>query len=358
MSTHNQSEESQKPWGKIFSIVGVLIGFGILAGAILSTNFTKFTQTFINGGFPLLLLTLFYPVELLSRGYGWKFIYPYSKKIPTRFFMMGMWYAQSINRLLPTATIGGVIVRGRYLDKKGADESAVLASLVADKTVHGITTVVILLLGLILVLTEQTGQEIIIIILCICLVLSIGIYFFIRLQLSDTISEKLEKWSDKFTFLKNITDTVGKADEQLDCIYENPRGLIASVVVRVLGDIALTAEVWVAALIMHSPISVRDAFTLRLVGFGIRSAAFFIWGGMGVQESIYALLSSFIGLSPAELIAISLATRLPEFFSAVPGVALWLGKESYKPVDDSESKVIEENESEDTDDVHPSAGSG
>jgi putative membrane protein len=339
MSNHSKREESQKPWGKIFSIIGVLIGLGILAGAILSTNYSKIIQTFAKGGSSLLLLALFYPVELASRGYGWKFVYPYSKKISTRFFMMGMWFAQSINRLLPSATIGGVILRGRYLEKKGGKESAVLASLVADKTVHGVTTVIILLLGLILVLTEPAGQKIVIIILSICLFLSIGIYFFIRLQRSDKISKKLKKWSDKFTFLKNITDNIEKADKQLDCIYENPRGIFASVGVRVLGDIALTAEVWVAAQIMQTPISVRDAFTLRLVGFGIRSAAFFIWGGMGVQESIYALLSSFIGLSPAELIAISLATRLPEFVSAIPGVALWLAKESYQTIDDSESNA-------------------
>jgi hypothetical protein len=89
---------------------------------------------------------------------------------------------------------------------------------------------------------------------------------------------------------------------------------------------------------MHTPISIRDALTLRLVGFGIRSAAFFIWGGMGVQETIYALLSGIIGLSPASLIALSLVTRLREFVAAVPGIVLWLGRGGYRSVSSERSE--------------------
>jgi putative membrane protein len=332
MSKQHKNEESGTSWGRLWSILGVLLGLGILAASILMTDFSKIIQAIYKGGPKLLLLGLFYPIDLASRGYSWKFVYPHAREIRTRFFMMGMWFAQSINRLLPTATIGGVILRGRYLEKKGGDDADVLTSLVADKTVHGVATVVVLFFGLILVLTEPAGQEIIIILLCVALSLGVADYLFIRLQLSSKVSELLEKWSDKIDFLSNLTGRARETEKELDSIYENPGGFITAVAIRVGGDIALTAEVWVAAQIMHTPISIRDALTLRLVGFGIRSAAFFIWGGMGIQETIYALLSGLIGLSPASLIALSLVTRLREYVPAVPGIALWLGRGGLRSV--------------------------
>jgi putative membrane protein len=327
----SNGNESREPWGKISSILGIVLGLGILAGSILLTDFSKIISAIGKGGPKLFLLGLFYSVELASRGYAWKVIYyTQSKEIPTRFFLIGMWFAQSVNRLLPTATIGGMFVRGRYLNKKGGDETVIFSSLIVDKTTHGVSAVVVLLLGLILVLIEHVGEKIIIIILSISLFLSVGIYIFIRLQRSPKVEKLLNKWSgNKGGFFGTLKSRAREVEKELDNIYAHPHAFIMAILIRVAGDLALTAEVWVAARLMHTPISVLDALTLRLVGFGIRSAAFVIWGGMGVQEAIYGLLSGFIGVSPASLVAISLVTRLREFIPAIPGVALWLGLEGY-----------------------------
>jgi putative membrane protein len=338
---NGNGNDSQNRWGRLPSILGIVLGLGILAGSILLTDFSEIIEAIGKGGPKLFLLGLFYSVELASRGYAWKVIYyTQSKEIATRFFLIGMWFAQSVNRLLPTATIGGMFVRGRYLREKGGDETVIFSSLIVDKTTHGVSAVVVLFLGLILVLIEHVGEKIIIIILSISLTLSVAIYIFIQIQRSPKVEKLLNKWSgNEEGFFGTLKSRAREVEKELDNIYAHPSEFILAVLIRVAGDLALTAEVWVAARLMHTPISVLDALTLRLVGFGIRSAAFVIWGGMGVQEAIYGLLSGFIGVSPASLIAISLVTRLREFIPAVPGVALWLGLESYhQATDQSESK--------------------
>ncbi|HYW34393.1 MAG TPA: lysylphosphatidylglycerol synthase domain-containing protein [Balneolaceae bacterium] len=325
-------------------MIGLLIGLGILGIAIYWTGYSKISKAMVRGGPKLFLLVLFYPVDLLSRGYGWKFVFPGSKKYSTILFITGMWFAQSVNRLVPTANIGGLIIRGRYFVKKGADEENVIASLVADRTFHGIATVVILILGALLILKKPVKREILAIISGSCLFLIVSIYVFIRLQRSYGISRFLDRWAGNGEgLLATAEEKAREVEERLNHIYESPWPLTYSTAIRVLGDILLAGEVWVAARLMNTPISILDALTLRLIAFGIRSIAFVVWGGLGVQESTYALLSSFVGLSPASLVAISLATRVREIVAAIIGMAFWLGREGYENV---ENKKLESEEEE------------
>ncbi|HYW34449.1 MAG TPA: lysylphosphatidylglycerol synthase domain-containing protein [Balneolaceae bacterium] len=333
MSNQQQSQNSGPSWSRISSVIGVAAGIIILIVLIWWTGFSKFSKAIAKGGPALLLLALFYPFELCSRAYGWKFVFP-GKNLPRdSLFIRGFWFAQSINRLLPTATIGGIFVRGSFLNNRNVDNTTTISSLIADKTAHAVSTIVILILGMLLMLTQSVNEKILILIPSICLILAVGTYFFIRLQRSSGVSKVLEKWSGKDGgFLSSAREKADEIEQHLDGIYRHPRNFIISVVIRVAGDIAMASEIWFAAWLMNTPINIIDAVTLRLITFGVRSAAFVIWGGLGIQESVYALLSAFIGLSPSELIAISLATRVQEIITAIPGVGFWLAEEGYHAV--------------------------
>jgi putative membrane protein len=326
----NEQKRSGKLWKKIYSILGFVIGVVILVVLIWQTGFSQFEEAIDKGGPALLLLTLFYPFELISRGYGWKWVFPGHRKFPASLFILGFWFAQSINILIPTATIGGDILRGKYLSEKGREVTGIITSLLVDKTVHGIATVVILIIGLLLLLTKPVNNEFIYLITSLCVALSVGIYLFIRFQRSAKVAKLLEKWADnKGGFFAAAKTKTALIQERLDKIYQHPHVIIRSLTVRVLGDLAMAGEVWFAAWLMNMPISFVDALALRLISFGVRSAAFFVWGGLGIQEGMYALLSAFVGLSPSSLIVISLATRAQEIITAILGAGSWLGHEGY-----------------------------
>jgi putative membrane protein len=348
MNKQNKSGTSKKFWGKLSSVIGVLAGIAILVVLIYYTGFSKIARPIAESGPRLLLLTLFYPFDLISRAYGWVWVYPRANKPPAGLFIIGMWLAQSVNRLIPTATIGGIIVRGRYFKKNGEDDIRIITSLIADKTSHAISIVLIIIIGLILILIKTFNEEIAIITLSVCLVLSILIYIFIRLQRSSGISKLLDRWAgNEEGFLATAKDGAVKIEKKLDKMYETPRLFIISVIVRVIGDILMAGEVWLAARLLYTPITLFDALTLRLITYGVRNAAFFIWGGLGVQESLYALFATFIGWTPASLIAISLATRVQEIAAAIPGVAFWLWQESYRAISTGQSEAPVKRQSAD-----------
>ncbi len=339
----NKQSGGKEIWKKISPAVGLIIGIAILILLIWWTGFSDFKEAIDKGGAALLLLTLFYPVQLISRGYAWKWVYPNHKKMPTGLFMLGFWYFQSINILLP-ATIGGDIVRGKYMSDKGEEETDIIISILVDKTIHGMATVVMLVIGLLLLLTKPVDRNLLYAVLGLSVGLFIGVYLFIRVQRSPKVSKVLEKLGndeDKDDFFSNAEEKTEIIQAKLNEIYEQPGVLLYSLGIRVLGDLIMAGEVWAAAWLMNAPISLLDALTLRMVSFGIRSAAFFVWGGLGIQESMYALLSAFVGLSPSFLIVISLATRAQEIITAILGAGVWAGEKGYHTFKGADSQTKE-----------------
>ena len=57
--------------------------------------------------------------------------------------------------------------------------------------------------------------------------------------------------------------------------------------------------------------------------FTIRSAAFAVPGGLGVQEGGYVLVGSLLGIPGDNAFALSLITRLRELGLGIPGLIAW-----------------------------------
>jgi len=339
------SDSSTERRKKQLAWAGFLLGILALGIIMLWTGIQDVKEAFVAGGPALLLLVFLYPVELIPRAAAWGILYPGQTSLKNTVFIYGIWIGQSLNRLIPTATIGGDIVRGRLLMQKGADESGMISSLIADKTAHAVSILMLLMLGILLIITRVQDVRIIAGLLIAVLLLGTGIVLFIRLQRSSSISARLDKWSSdsKMSFLSTSADAARNIENQLEDLYSNPGKFLISIIIRVVFQIALAAEIWFAAWLMGFEVSVLEAVTLRVVSFGVRSLAFVVWGGLGVQEGVYALLSAFVGLPPGTLIAISLATRVREIVAAIPGVIIWVTGEGMRFVRMKSEKSISED---------------
>lgn len=338
MNTGDDNSKQNKPTGKkksgrnkLLTWLGIAIGVSALFALIYWTGFENISNALKTGGPALLLLALLYPIELVPRAIAWKWLYPTKNTLKNRTFILGMWIGQSLNRLLPTASIGGDVVRGRLLIIKKEDENDVVTSLIADKTAHASGTLLLLVLGLIMIMTRVTEVKIIAGLILACVLLTVGIFLFIRLQRNAGVSALLAKWeNDDNGLISKAKESAQIIEAKLEDIYANPKGFINSVLIRVAYSTAMAAEIWVAAWLMGSPVSIVEAVTLRLVSFGVRSMAFVVWGGLGIQEGAYALMSTFVGLPPATLVAISLATRVREVIVAIPGAFAWVTTEGLR----------------------------
>ncbi len=62
---------------------------------------------------------------------------------------------------------------------------------------------------------------------------------------------------------------------------------------------------------------------LNSLAVALRSAAFVVPGGLGVQEGGYVAVGALLGLPPDVMLAVSLATRLGELIEGLPGLLAW-----------------------------------
>lgn len=62
---------------------------------------------------------------------------------------------------------------------------------------------------------------------------------------------------------------------------------------------------------------------LQSLGKPARGAAFFVPGGLGVQEGSFMLVGSALGLGPDAGLALSLVKRFRELMMGLPGLLSW-----------------------------------
>jgi len=318
---------------RLLTWLGLVVGVGVLAAVTLQSGLNEIWSALSEGGVALGLLIIFYPLELVPQAEAWGLVFPRGQSPSRRVLIGGMWVSHSVNRLLPTATIGGDIVRGRLAILDGSRADHVVTSLVADKTAHALNALVMLGLGGLMLLTRTTDPQMLGGVGAATVLLGVGVFLFVRLQRSSGVSGLLDRLSDEQTsWLAQAGSTAQDVERQLDRMYAEPTRFVVAVGIRVVANVALAAEVWAAAWMLGVPVSPVEAMALRVMGVAARSVAFVVWGGLGVQEGAFALLGSFVGMSPSALVAISLATRVRELVAALPGIAAWLAGEGIRAI--------------------------
>src|SRR5262249_24752068 len=82
-------------------------------------------------------------------------------------------------------------------------------------------------------------------------------------------------------------------------------------------------EVWFALRLFGHPVSAADAVIMESMCQALRTLAFVIPAGLGVQEAGLVIFGHLLGVSSELALAVSLAKRLREVLCGLPGLASW-----------------------------------
>src|SRR5207245_3285281 len=87
--------------------------------------------------------------------------------------------------------------------------------------------------------------------------------------------------------------------------------------------VAGSGEIWIAlhALDLHA--TFVNALILQSMVLTIRSAAFAVPGGLGVQEGGYLFVGNLLGIPGDAAFALSLIARVRELALGIPGLISW-----------------------------------
>lgn len=284
-------------------------------------------------GWGIAVVAVYHVSVILLDILAWRHLFRPGAAPPFRDLSWIRWVGISVNWLLPVAQLGGEFVRARLLTHRGVGGAAAGASVVVDMTVGVFTQTIFSVLGvaaLVLVVEGAASRNLagnLGLGLGVFSLLLIGFYGAQRYGLFLALARALEKIAGGREFMR-LVGGAEALDREIVEIYRRPWPVFWSSLWRLGGWTAGAGEIWIAMQFLGHPIGFVEAFMLESLIMAARGAAFFVPGGLGVQEGGLVVLGALIGVPPDTALALSLIKRVREIVLGLPGLAVWQMAES------------------------------
>lgn len=306
--------------------LSLAVGLAIVLALVLWTGWSDIGKAFTLAGWSFAWLLPYYAAPTLCAAFSWRWLFARDAIPPFGLILRTTWIGLAINWLLPVAQVGGEVIRARLLILHRFPVPAAVASVTVDQTVQLATQFAYALIGLALmaVLSQHLGGVIAGIVggLATLGILSYLFYRYSRRGMFEWLAAMAHKVLDN-PKLAGAAKGASHVDEAVRDAYGRRRRLAIATAWRMGFRIALAGELWLALRLMGHPVGFADAVVLESLGQAARAAAFFVPGGLGVQEGAFMALAAALGLPTETGLALSLVRRVRELLVGVPGVLAW-----------------------------------
>lgn len=293
-------------------------------------------------GWGLGAIVLLRSLPILCDAIGWRVLFPTDWRPPLATTFWVRWVSESVNALLPVAQIGGEVVRSRLISaarfvRRPPTGAQAAATVVADLTSGMVGTMIFSLLGVVLLLQRTTSESVTTGLYWAMAAMAIMLAAFFAAQRSGLLTGLIRKLAGKIggSLAAAVRGGTAAFDAALAEVYRDRRAFAVSVWWRALSWGVGAAEIWLALHFQGVEISVADALMIESIIVTIRSAAFAVPGGLGLQEGGLLLLGQMIGLSPQTALALALIKRVREVAVGLPALAVWWLAEMRAPAGQS-----------------------
>lgn len=317
-----------KSSGKI-AIAVYLLG---LAGAALFTvllireGASRVGTAFATAGWYLLVVIAFhFAVPLFLDSLAWWVLFPGAQRLRIGKIYWMRWIGESVSTLVPSAAVGGDFVRARLASLEGVPLPISGGTVLVDLTLGVFTQAAFTILGLIL-LVNASGQRHFVgptlLGTGIALIAVGGFYFVQRLGLFRFLGMIVARLASSPEW-QSLVESGEKLDQTVRALYARRAALVWCVVLTIISLIAGSGEIWIALYALRLPADFVHAVILQSMVFTIRSAAFAVPSGIGVQEGGYLIVGNLLGIPGDAAFALSLIARVRELGFGVPGLITW-----------------------------------
>ncbi|MEB3355186.1 MAG: flippase-like domain-containing protein [Synechococcales bacterium] len=315
--------------GKIMrriSLIGFTGGLALLIGLVLWQGTGIISDALSRVGWQVFWLPVFFLIPLGSALLSWWYLFPRDAAPSLKLSSYCTWINYSVNWLLPVAQVGGEIVRVRLLLKRQVEAAMAIATVIGDQTLQILSQAIYALVGITLLMwvgigPGQASGQLVGLVLGSLVVLALISYAFYWVQ-HKGIFNLLAKVARKFPNLSDqpLSESGPQLDIALKQMYQRRDRLVISCLWRLAFRFTAAGETWLALYFLGHPVSIADAIILESIGQAVRSAAFFIPGGLGAQEGGLILVGTALGIPMEVALTMSLCKRIRELTLGVPGL--------------------------------------
>src|SRR5437660_6449114 len=303
-----------------------LAGAGLFTVLLIRQGVPPVGAAFVSAGWAIAAVVIYHlTVPVFLDALAWWVLFPKSDRLSLWQLFWMRWIGESVSTLVPSAAVGGDIVRARLAAINGARLPVAAGTVLVDLTLGVFTQAAFTLLGVVL-LVDVTGQRNFVRPTLVGTLVGIvgvaGFYFVQRLgmfRFLGLIVARLAN-SPEWQSLVQCGETL---DRTIRTLYARRRAVVMCCVWTIISLVAGSGEIWIAlhALDLHA--TFVNALILQSMVLTIRSAAFAVPGGLGVQEGGYLFVGNLLGIPGDAAFALSLIARVRELGLGIPGLICW-----------------------------------
>ena len=301
-------------------------GAALFTALLIREGAPQVARAIATAGWAILAVIAYHScVPVFLDALAWWVLFPRSDRLALRQIFWMRWIGESVSTLVPSAAVGGDIVRARLAAIHGAKLPIAAGTVLVDLTLGVFTQALFTLLGVVL-LVQATGQRSLVrptIIGTLVGVAAVGGFYFVqRLGMFGFIAKMIGKLANSPEW-QSLVQTGESFDETVRALYTRRSGVIGCCAWTILSLVLNSGEIWIALHALNLHASIMNAVILQSTVLTVRNVAFAIPSGLGVQEGGYVLIGSLLGIDGSSALALSLIARVRELALGIPGIITW-----------------------------------
>ena len=231
--------------------------------------------------------------------------------------------AEAASNVLPFSQFGGVLAANRAAVLAGVPAATAVGSNVVDITLEVAAQLIFTLVGVALLVARSgiaaradplLAPLLAGLVVSACLVGGFVVTQRRGLRVIEALVHKLAPGADGHAAA--VTHVVRAA-------HGRPQRLWAGLGLHVAAWFATALATWLILAFIGHTLPLRSVVAIESLLYAIRNAAFFVPGGLGVQEGAYALLGPLFGLPAEAALALSLLKRGRDIAIGAPTLIAW-----------------------------------
>ena len=256
---------------------------------------------------------------------AWWALFPKSERLSLWQLFLMRWIGESVSTLVPSAAVGGDMVRARLAAINGAPLPIAASTVLVDLTLGVFTQAAFTVLGVVL-LVGATGQKNFVrptLMGTFIGVLGVlGFYFVQRLGMFRFLAKIIARMANSPEW-QSLVQGGETLDQTVRALYARRKAVFACCAWTILSLVLGSGEIWIALYALDLHATFVNALILQSMVLTIRSAAFAVPGGLGVQEGGYLFVGNLLGIPGDAAFALSLIARVRELALGIPGLICW-----------------------------------
>ena len=301
-------------------------GAALFIAIVIHQDLSKVGAAFATAGWAIVgIVAYHFLVPVFLDAIAWWVLFPRPDRLPLRKLLWMRWIGESVSTLVPSAAVGGDIIRARLASINGTPVPVAAGSVLVDVTLGVFTQAGFTVLGLAL-LVGVTGQKNFVrptLVGTLIGVLGVlGFYFVQRLGMFRFLARVIARLANSPEW-HSLVQSGETLDRTVRTLYARRHALVMCCVWTTISLVGGSGEIWIALYALDLHATFVNALILQSMVLTIRSAAFAVPGGLGVQEGGYLFVGNLLGIPGDAAFALSLIARVRELALGIPGLISW-----------------------------------